>query len=116
MQYLVLNVTEAEGNGRMSRHAIEKRALQPAWRKLRVASKEFVTPLMLRIHFTSEDLAGFESPSPDDHVKLRLPAVGGEQPVMRDFTPRCWDADAGLFTLEFAVHAKGPYSPATRLP
>ena len=27
---------------------------------------------------------------------------------MRDFTPRAWDAAAGTFTLEFALHQKGP--------
>jgi NADPH-dependent ferric siderophore reductase len=63
---------------------------------------------MLRIVFQSGDLLGFESPSPDDHIKIFLPAMEGTGPIMRDFTPRAWDVATGTFTLDFAIHLEGP--------
>ncbi|RRA47770.1 siderophore-interacting protein [Acidipila sp. EB88] len=63
---------------------------------------------MLRILFESSDLAGFHSPSPDDHIKIFLPGQGEAAPAMRDFTPRAWNIEAGSFTLDFALHPKGP--------
>lgn len=92
----------------MAKHEIEKVRLEPIRRKMQVAAKEFLTPQMLRIDFTSKDLAGFRSPSPDDHIKLFFPTSGQDSPAMRDFTPRAWDSVAGRFTLEFALHADGP--------
>ena len=77
-------------------------------RKLRVATKERITPGMLRIVFQSDELQGFDSPSPDDHIKVFIPVNGDEQQVKRDFTPRAWDLDAGTFTLDFALHESGP--------
>ncbi len=77
-------------------------------RKLRVATKERITPGMLRIVFQSDELQGFDSPSPDDHVKIFIPVNGDEEQIKRDFTPRSWDLDAGIFTLDFALHESGP--------
>jgi NADPH-dependent ferric siderophore reductase len=64
---------------------------------------------MLRITFASPDLADFSSPSPDDHIKLFLPdpANAGQQ-VMRDYTPRAFDAARKTLTIDFAVHDAGP--------
>lgn len=92
----------------MGEHEIQKLRREVIRRSLQVVSKEFVTPRMLRIHFHSDELAGFDSPSPDDHIKIFLPANGSENAPMRDFTPRAWDSAAGTFTLEFALHNSGP--------
>ncbi len=64
---------------------------------------------MLRITFSSPDLADFSSPSPDDHIELFLPdpANPGQQ-VMRDYTPRAFDAARKILTLDFALHDAGP--------
>jgi NADPH-dependent ferric siderophore reductase len=100
----------------IERHQIVRVRREPQRRTLTVARIEAVTPRMLRLHFNSDDMAGFESLSFDDHIKVFLtvggkagPAPGGgERPPMRDFTPRRFDAAAGTITLDFAMHDAGP--------
>ncbi|WP_224372110.1 siderophore-interacting protein [Hyalangium versicolor] len=79
-------------------------------RKLLVTSVESLTPRMRRIRFTSPDLADFNSPSPDDHIKLFFSQQDGAaaQPVMRDFTPRAFDNAGKSLTIDFAIHGSGP--------
>ncbi|WP_199741754.1 siderophore-interacting protein [Corallococcus sp. CA047B] len=79
-------------------------------RKLTVSGVEALTPRMRRIRFTSPELAGFQSPSPDGHIKVFFSRQGDEAgpPVMRDFTPRAFDPVAGTLTLDFALHGAGP--------
>jgi NADPH-dependent ferric siderophore reductase len=69
---------------------------------------------MLRILFLSDDLSGFDSPSPDDHIKIFLPSGEGAPPIMRDFTPRAWNITTGNITLDFALHQNGPASEWAR--
>jgi NADPH-dependent ferric siderophore reductase len=84
------------------------------------------SPHLVRIRFAGEALHGFASASFDDHIKfmlapdprealvlpvpgadgLALPA-GAPRPVMRDYTPRWFDAEAGLLDIEFALHGDG---------
>ena len=93
----------------MPKHEIRKVRLEAIWRTLKVTSKQYITPQMLRVNFFSNELDTFESPSHDDHVKLLLQS--GSSPtesVMRDFTPRAWSSAAGTFVLEFALHPAGP--------
>lgn len=77
---------------------------------LTVARAEKLSAQMLRIHFTSPDLADFESAAPDDHIKLFLPGGGVEngRPAMRDYTPRAFDTAAGTLVIDFALHDAGP--------
>jgi NADPH-dependent ferric siderophore reductase len=91
----------------MQKHEITRIRRDVVRRTLRVAVKEHITPRMLRIVFQSDELEGFDSPSPDDHVKIFLPSAGDEKPIARDFTPRAWDLDAGTFTIDFALHEVG---------
>lgn len=77
-------------------------------RTLRVTAKQQITPLMLRLTFQGDELSGFQSPSPDDHIKIILPAVSGQPGIMRDFTPRAWDPQAKTLSLDFALHPQGP--------
>jgi len=82
------------------RHELKRRVLS-------VASTTRLTPHMIRIVLTGEDLADFTSLAPDDHIKLLLPgAAEGERPEMRDYTPRAFGPE-GL-TVDFAVHDAGP--------
>lgn len=95
-----------------SRHAVTRMRHEGARRRtLTVAGTEMLGAHMLRIRFASDDLADFDSPSPDDHVKLFLPGAGRDadgRPAMRDYTPRAWDKAAGTFVLDFALHEAGP--------
>ncbi|MFM9435761.1 NADPH-dependent ferric siderophore reductase [Janthinobacterium sp. CG_23.3] len=90
------------GQGRVQRvrHDLKRRDLQV----LRVAS---ISPHFRSVTFGGAALGDFTSPSFDDHIKLILQADGAE-PVLRDYTPRHYDAAAGELTLEFALHGDGP--------
>ncbi len=105
-------------NNHIVRHEVRRRELQ-------VLRTEMLTPQMRRIVLGGEQLAGFHSAAPDDHVKLffanaqgevvmptmtadgpRLPE-GAEPSPMRDYTPRRHDADAGELTMDFVMHGDG---------
>lgn len=96
-------------------------------RQLQVARIEDVTPSLRRVTLAGEDLAGFVSASFDDHIKLFFPQPGQDaavlpvlgpdglvyaadapRPVVRDFTPRSYNAEAGELAIEFALHEAGP--------
>jgi NADPH-dependent ferric siderophore reductase len=102
------------------RHPLKMRLLQ-------VKRVHAVTPHMVRITLSGDDLEGFESSSFDDHVKVFFPHPGqdmptipqlspdgpirsesGLKPIARDFTPRRHDAAAGELDIEFALHEGGP--------
>ena len=82
------------------RHELRRRNLQ-------VARVKTLSPGMVSVTLTGGDLAGFISASFDDHVKLIFDS-SGPQPVMRDYTPRRYDAAANELDIEFALHGDGP--------
>lgn len=96
-------------------------------RRLQVCHVQYLTPKMLRVALTGDELSGFTSLGFDDHVKvfvppagadeLVLPTLGPEGPVypegvrkpeMRDYTPRKYDAAAGILYVDFVIHDAGP--------
>ena len=91
----------------MATHTITKTRLDLGWRTLTVTSKHLVTPRLLRVEFQCDELADWESLSPDDHVKLLFQTPDGED-VMRDLTPRVWSREKGSLAIEFAMHDEGP--------
>lgn len=82
------------------RHELKRRTLT-------IAKTERLSPGMLRLHLTGEDLADFTSLAPDDHIKIFIPNPNGE-PFMRDYTPRRFDTTARSLVIDFAVHDAGP--------
>jgi NADPH-dependent ferric siderophore reductase len=76
-------------------------------RSLKVESAVRLTPGMLRITLSGEDLSDFVSLAPDDHVKIFAPTVSGAI-VRRDYTPRRFDPQARTLAIDFAVHDAGP--------
>lgn len=88
-------------------HQIERIRHEAAGRSLRVDSVERLTPAMLRIVLLGDDLAGFATHAPDDHVKLLIPAADGVI-VKRDYTPRSFDPSTARLTIDFALHDAGP--------
>jgi len=97
-----------------------------AFRLLEVTRVERVTPLMVRVTLGGDDLSGFESRSPDDHLKLIFPSgpnvrpvlpaagpngitwpEGSPKPVMRDYTPRRFDPVAKELDIDIFVHGDG---------
>ena len=95
-------------------------------RRVRVKRIDRPTPHLVRITFEGDDLRDFESASFDDHVKVMfppehsaspwLPTLGPQglvfpgdvRPLMRDYTPRRFDRDAGELDIEFVLHEAGP--------
>jgi NADPH-dependent ferric siderophore reductase len=99
----------------------------PAVRRVDVRNVLHASPHFVRVSLGGAQLEGFISASFDDHFKLMLPpdaqsplilpAFGpnGPQwpddmprPVMRDFTPRFYDAVKRELVVEFALHGEGP--------
>lgn len=95
------------------------------FRRLKVVSSEMLTPVLRRVVLGGDDLEGFHSPGFDDHMKF-FPTVDGQalemphldadgapvwpetKPVARDYTPRSYDAEKRLLTVDFAVGHGGP--------
>jgi NADPH-dependent ferric siderophore reductase len=89
-------------------------------RTLTVDTVEQLTPSLRRIHFVSRDLRDFVSEAPDDHIKLFLPLscdseVHGPSFCMRDYTPRKFDTERGMLTIDFALHETGPATSWARM-
>jgi NADPH-dependent ferric siderophore reductase len=82
------------------RHELKRRTLT-------VTQIERLSPGMLRLHLTSDDLADFVSLAPDDHIKIFIANPDGD-PFMRDYTPRRYDNAAKTLIIDFAVHEAGP--------
>jgi NADPH-dependent ferric siderophore reductase len=65
---------------------------RPAVRTLSVARTTQLTPGFLRVTLQGDELDGFTSVGPADHVKVSFAAHGGhstaQPPVTRDYTPR----------------------------
>ncbi len=79
-------------------------------RTLRVVRRTQLSPGLVRLTFTSDDLGNFVSLGFDDHIKLFVSGRFGI-PAMRDYTPRRYDAAARELDIEFALH--DPAGPAT---
>lgn len=102
----------------------------------RVEHVEQLTPQLVRVVLGGEGLAGFSAGEFTDHyVKLQFPPPGApyavpfdgdavralpreQQPVMRTYTVREWDAATGRLTLDFVVHGDsgvaGPWARAAK--
>lgn len=105
----------------MLRHPVVLRVLE-------VLRVERLTPHMQRVTFGGDELRGFHSGSPDDHVKLFFPNAAGqlvmptfgpdgleyppgrEPSPMRDYTPRRHDAACNELVVDFVLHGDGPAS------
>ena len=72
-----------------------------------MASVETLSPSTKRIRFTGDDLATFESASPDDHVKLFFPLMDDDD-AKRDYTPRSFSPEQKSLTIDFVLHDDGP--------
>lgn len=90
------------------------------FRRTTVDRVEEIAPKMKRITLKSDELRGFTSLGFDDHVKLFFPSSDGQlnlsppgtegaaERVMRDFTPRSFNAESGELVVDFFIHNDGP--------
>ena len=98
-------------------------------RTLNVLRTETLGPHLRRAVLGGDELAGFESVGPDDHVTVFFPTAEGTFVLpapdsdglqgrvpspARDFTVRGWDLEAGELALDFVVHGDGVASNWSR--
>ena len=83
------------------RHEIKRRDLV-------VLRLDRLAPRMLRVVLGGSEVAQFTSLGFDDHVKLLFAGEDPATPVMRDFTPRFYDAAAQELWVDFYLHDTGP--------
>ncbi|QTX04842.1 siderophore-interacting protein [Agromyces archimandritae] len=93
-------------------------------RELQILGRSYVTPRMVRLTLGGPGIAGFESHTPDEHVKIvfpdaatgrtRAPEPDGDHldwprpfPPTREYTVRRFDEAAGEVDFDFVVHDGG---------
>jgi NADPH-dependent ferric siderophore reductase len=77
-----------------------------------------LTPRMVRVTFTSPELANFGWNGPAAHIKVifvdpaqaAAPAAAEPRPTMRTYTPRRFDRDTRELDVDFVLHGEGPAS------
>lgn len=108
--------------------ALRVRRPPPPFRAVAVQRVEAMTPRMTRVTLAGEQLRGFGVEEPAASVRLLLPFPGeselvvpewngnefllpdGSRPVIRTFTPRRADPEAGELALDIVVHGGGAAS------
>jgi len=87
---------------------IERRALELHFRTVTMTTREWLAPDYVRVRLAGADLAGFDSPGADDHMRLFFPesTPGSIEELRaapsREYTPLAWGDD--WLDVEFAVH------------
>ena len=103
------------------------RSKRPPPRVVEVRRVTQLTPRMVRITLTGEQMAGFESKGPAEHIRvfmpdsetgeLLLPVMGPEgyafpqdrrRPASRAYTPRRWDPETAELDIDITLHDEGP--------
>ena len=91
-----------------SAYTIERQGLDLRFRSVTLASREWLAPNYVRVRLTGSDLAGFDSPGSDDHMRLFFapaPTASVEElraAPSREYTPLAWGED--WLDVEFAIH------------
>jgi NADPH-dependent ferric siderophore reductase len=90
-------------------------------RRVRVTRVEQLSPHMVRVTFTGDDLGTFAWNGPAAHIKLIFPEDGQTEPLMpqpdgpgstrmRTYTPRRLDPAVPKLDVEFVLHGDGSAS------
>jgi NADPH-dependent ferric siderophore reductase len=91
------------------------------FRRIRVTRTEQLSPHMVRVTFTGDDLSAFAWNGPAAHIKLVFPEAGQVEPALpqpegprpnniRTYTPRRFDPAVPELDVEFVLHGDGPAS------
>jgi NADPH-dependent ferric siderophore reductase len=94
-----------------------------------VVSVSAITPRLVSVLVTGDELDGFADAAPTSHLKVLLPAEGqdepilpqytpdgvrhepdGPPPVVRTYTPRRYDPASKTLEIQFLLHGEGPAS------
>ena len=103
-----MNTDKQTHTASMNAPGVERIRHELRRRNLTVMEHSYVTPHMIRITLAGDELEGFTSLSPDDHVKIFVPGSEAEEMQKRDFTPRHYDPRCQTLTLDFVAHDGGP--------
>ena len=97
-------------------------------RRAEVVSVSQISPRLLSVLVTGDDLDGFADAAPTSHLKVFLPAEGQDapvlpeftpdgvvaddvpRPVVRTYTPRRYDPETRTLEIQFLLHGEGPAS------
>ncbi|WP_334148700.1 siderophore-interacting protein [Microbacterium sp.] len=88
--------------------SIERRGLDLRFRTVTLTAREWLAPDFVRVRLSGVELAGFDSPGADDHMRLFFPNGPVESveelraAPSREYTPLAWGED--WLDVEFAVH------------
>lgn len=88
-----------------------------------------VAPRLVSVYVSGGDLSRFETAAPTSHIKVFLPGPGQDaptlptmtpegrvwpedapRPIVRTYTPRAFDPEAGTLEVQFVLHGTGPAS------
>jgi NADPH-dependent ferric siderophore reductase len=102
------------------------RRVRPKPRLASIRRVERLTPGCVRIILAGEELEGYTSRGPAEHIKVLLPPPGERRlllpewgpegpllvegqvmPPSRTYTPRVWDAFNGELSVDFMLHGRG---------
>jgi NADPH-dependent ferric siderophore reductase len=102
------------------------RRVRPRPRLASVSRIERLTRACIRVTVAGDEMEGYASRGPAEHIKvlfpppgerrLVLPEWGSEGPVLgegqtmppsRTYTPRLWEASAGELSVDFMLHGRG---------
>jgi NADPH-dependent ferric siderophore reductase len=100
-------ITAAWNDNETHRPPLERVRHDVKFRWIQVTTRVRLSPGMLRITFSGDELSDFVSLAPDDHLKIFLPTPTGEI-ERRDYTPRRFDPQARTLEIDFAIHDAGP--------
>lgn len=88
------------------------------FRSVTLARRDWLAPNYVRVRLQGTDLAGFDSPGADDHIRLFFPESPAEsveqlrEAPSREYTPLAWGSD--WLDVEFVVHGSegvaGPWA------
>jgi len=99
-------------------------------RRVTVTAVSKITPRLVSVTVTGDDLDGFADAVPTSHMKVLLPPSGSNQlvlpeqapdglvrshdeslrPVVRTYTPRRYDPETKTLEIQFVLHGVGPAS------
>lgn len=87
---------------------LDRKMNELKFRSVKLASREWLAQSYVRVRLQGDDLAGFDSPGSDDHIRLFFPESPAEpveqlrEAPSREYTPLEWGDD--WLDIEFVVH------------
>jgi NADPH-dependent ferric siderophore reductase len=123
----VTTPTAPAGSGRSDPGGPRRRRKPP--KRAEVVSVSPLSPRLLSVLVTGDELDGFAGAAPTSHLKVFLPVDGqdepnipeftpdgpvyagdGPPPVVRTYTPRRYDSGTKILEIQFLLHGEGPAS------